>query len=94
MTRVGAFLNGRRGVPVFVVLHYGISDDGQHQNGQQYVQFILQTQEGAVGERDYKTKRLPHTIVSKCCLFVPGEEDAIKSCRTESRRRVNITNTT
>lgn len=75
-------LAGRCGILAFVKLHDGVGDDGQQQDGQQDVQFVLQAQEGAVGEGDDETQRLPHTVVSKCCLFVPGEEDAIKSCGT------------
>lgn len=75
---------------MFMVLHYGIGDRSQHQNSQQDVQFILQTYEGAVGEGDDKTERLPHTVVGKRCLFVPGEEDTVKSCKTEGKGPTEI----
>ena len=89
---VSPLLNGRRRILVFIVLHYGVGDHGQHQNCQQDVEFILQAQKGAVGEGDDKTKRLPHTVISKRCLFLPGEQDAINSCRTESRQNITKTN--
>lgn len=39
---VGSFFNGFRWMLVFMVLHYRVSDGGDHQHGQHDVQFILQ----------------------------------------------------
>lgn len=39
---VVSFLNGFRWMLVFMVLHYRVSDGGDHQHGQHDVQFILQ----------------------------------------------------
>lgn len=49
-------MNGQCGILVFVVLHYGVCDDGEQQNAQQDVQFILQAYEGAVGEGDNESE--------------------------------------
>lgn len=84
VAQVGALLHGHCGMLVFVVLHDGVGDGGQQQDGQQDVEFILQAYEGAVGEGDDETKWLPHAVVGERRLFVPGEEDAIKSCRKVS----------
>lgn len=85
---IGGLFNGLGGIPVLVVLHYGVGDHANHQNSQHDVQFILHAQEGAVGEGDDETKRLPHAVVGKGGLLVPREEDAIKSCNRAGDRSI------
>lgn len=66
---------------VFMELYDGVGDGGHQQDGQHDVEFILQAQEGAVGEGEDEAQGLPHAVVGKRCFFVSWEKDPIKSCR-------------
>lgn len=79
----GALQLGQGGVLAFVGFDDGVGDDGERQDGQQDVEFVLQTQEGAVGEGDDEAQGFPHAVVGERRFFVPGEEDPVKGCGTD-----------
>lgn len=81
---------GQGGMLVLVVLYDGVGDAGQHQDAQQDVEFILQAQEGAVGEGDDEAQGLPHAVVGKRCFFVSWEKDPVQSCRTHVSRGLRL----
>lgn len=67
---------------MLMVLDDGVGDRGEHQQREQDVQFVLQTQEVAVGEAGEEPQRLPYSVVAERCLFVLGEEDPVACWRT------------
>lgn len=56
LVKVVPLSNRQRGMLVFVELHYGVSEDGQQQNGKHDVHFVLQADEGAVGKGNDETQ--------------------------------------
>lgn len=63
---------------VLIVLYPEVRQHGQQKDCDEDVEFGGQTDERAVREGYHEAQRLPHAIISECCLMLLREQSAVQ----------------